>query len=220
MGHMRCGSTLLMHILLTNPALIGCGERNAPYRSSADLDKLELAARWSGRRLFRNVPYVVDQINHDEFTPDLNLFQSDRLRCIFLIREPGQAIHSLLELTATSREPWNMRRAVDYYVRRLVSLEKYRERVGDRCIALTYSDLVDRTPCALRRLQSFLGLDSELRDEYALQPFTGRRGDPSDRIRAGRILPGRVPASSEAFQCERERAAVAYSSCLDKFRLR
>jgi len=71
MGHMRCGSTLLLHILLTNREMIGCGERNAAYCSHRDLDKLEIFARAAQRAPFRRFGYVVDQINHDQFTPNL-----------------------------------------------------------------------------------------------------------------------------------------------------
>ena len=70
MGHMRSGSTLLMHLLVNHPQIIGCGERSVAYRSDDDLDKLELAARRSQHSLFRQVSYVVDQLNHDQFTPE------------------------------------------------------------------------------------------------------------------------------------------------------
>src|SRR5262245_57001546 len=52
LGHMRSGSTLLLHILLTNPEVIGCGERNAVYRSPEDFDKLEIASRFAQRAPF------------------------------------------------------------------------------------------------------------------------------------------------------------------------
>src|SRR5215470_14567177 len=82
MGHMPSGTTLLLHLLISNPELIACGERNTAYRSADDLDKLEIAARQSQRSMFRQVSYVVDQINHDEFTPNPDLFKSERIRCI------------------------------------------------------------------------------------------------------------------------------------------
>jgi hypothetical protein len=218
MGHMRSGSTLLMHLLISHPELIGCGERNVPYRSDDDLDRLEIAARRSQRRLFRGPSYVVDQINHDEFTPDPELFKSKRIRCIFLIREPEEAIQSLLRLTRSSSDPWPVDRAIDYYVGRLKSLTALRERVSERAIGVTYSELVDHVPKTLDRLSSFLSLTSPLEPEYSIQPFTGRRGDTSERIRSGRIARGNFEPTFPISESQRNRVNEAYLSCLANLR--
>jgi hypothetical protein len=218
MGHMRSGSTLLMHILISNPELIGCGERNVPYRSADDLDKLEIAARRSQSSLFRRVSYVVDQINHDEFTPVPDLFNAERVRCIFLIRQPEEAIHSLLRLTQPSSDPWSVERAIDYYVGRLESLSVFRQRVGGRAIALTYSELVDQVPETLKRLSSFLSLTSPLEPEYSMQTFTGRRGDTSERIRSGRIARGTFEAAFPMSDSQRRKLNQAYQSSLADLR--
>jgi hypothetical protein len=216
MGHMRCGSTLLMHILLTSPEFIGCGERNAPYQSAVDLDKLELAARSQMRAPFRRARYVVDQINHDKFTPNENLLRSQRVRCIFLIRDPEHTIQSILHLTKEFYQTWPASRAVDHYVSRLQTLAAYAVALQGQSFSVTYEDLVDRTPAALQRLKEFLHLESELREEYALQPFTGRRGDPSENISSGRVLHERPP--KQPFKIPEEeiqRAVAAYRVCLD-----
>jgi hypothetical protein len=218
MGHMRSGSTLLMHILISNPELIGYGERNVPYRADDDLDELEIAARRSQRSLLRGVSYVVDQINHDEFTPAPELFKSERIRCIFLIREPEEAIQSLLRLTQPSSDPWPVERAIDYYVGRLNSLTALRDRVRGRAIAVTYSELVDHAPETLKRLSFFLSLASPLEPEYSIQPFTGRRGDTSERIRSGRIARGNFEPTFPISESQRNRVNEAYRSCLMHFR--
>jgi len=213
MGHMRCGSTFLLHILLTNPEIIACGERNAPYKSPQDFDKLEIFARIGQRVPFRRVRYVVDQINHDHITPNLELLQAERVRCIFLIRDPKETIRSILDLTRTFYEPWTVQRAVDYYCRRLETLSGYATRLGTGGQALSYHDLIYDTPSTLRRLESFLGLNQELREHYNIHGFTGKRGDPSGNIFRGRVVrnqgfrPVDIPAP------ELERAQQAYESC-------
>jgi hypothetical protein len=217
MGHMRSGSTLLMHLLVNHPQIIGCGERNVVYRSDDDLDKLELAARRSQHSLFRQASYVVDQLNHDQFTPERDLLRSERVRCIFLIREPEETIRSLLHLTRSSRDPWTVERAVEYYVARLNSLRTCGLRLKGRSIALTYGDLVDSAPAALQRLASFLALASELQQKYAIQPFTGRRGDPSERILLGRIQRGTLQTSFQLPDFQRQRVLEAYRSCFANF---
>ncbi len=214
MGHMRSGSTLLMHVLLGHRDLIGCGERNVPYRSATDLDKLEIASRMHQRAGLRHVRYAVDQVNHDHLTPVPALLADRRVRCVFLIREPAPAIRSILELTRKFYEPWSEARAEDYYSSRLESLARYAAAIGtDRRVALTYGELVTDTGPTLRRLESFLGLESPLQAEYGLQEFTGRRGDPADRIRSGRIQSAEAVPNPSAARDESGREVAAFRAC-------
>jgi len=219
MGHMRCGSTLLMHLLLTNPRVIGCGERNAPYRSTWDLDRLEITSRIVQRAPLRRVRYVIDQINHDRFTPDPELLRHERLRFIFLIRNPAETIRSIVNLGST--EPWTTQRATDYYSRRLRSIANYASTIASpsTALALTYDDLLANTSAVLRRLESFLGLDEQLSEEYTIQRFTGLRGDPSLNIRAGRILRDRVAPQVEIPRRELDDARRAYEACAQALKL-
>jgi hypothetical protein len=189
------------------------------FRSEEDFDRLEIAARLEQRRLFRQVPYVVDQLNHDKFTPDPELLRCERVRGVFLLRDAEETIQSLLNLTKPYSNDWPIERAVDYYVRRTNSLAAYASILGERAMALTYADLVDRTPATLRRIESFLDLRSELRPEYSIQPFTGKRGDPSAGIRLGRIERRTAYAVVPTPESEVRRAAEAYRSCLSRFNL-
>lgn len=213
LGHMRCGSTLLLHILLTNPEFIGCGERNSPYSSFEDLDKLEVASRLAQRSPLRQVHYTADQINHDHLTPDIELLQDERVRCIFLIRDPQPTIQSILNLTQTYYQPWTVAKAVDYYSQRLQTLEKYADQLNSRSryLALTYDELIHDTARTLPRLESFLCLKSKLDDQYKIQTFTGIRGDPSGKIQNGQIVRERPP-SIEIPAGEIEEAIRAYEN--------
>ncbi len=214
MGHMRCGSTLLIHVLLANPDLIGCGERNVPYRGAQDFDKLEIASRVCQRAPFRRVRYAVDQINHDHLTPDPELLADRRVRCIFLIREPNPSIHSILNLTRKFYEPWTEAKAAGYYASRLDSLARYAGIVGrNRFLAMRYGDFVLETKLALRRLESFLSLDSPLHEHYSLQKFTGYRGDPTEMIRSGNIQRNRLASAPGISGDEFERASTAFRAC-------
>lgn len=220
LGHMRCGSTLLTHLLLAQPGIVGCGERNTPIRDARDFDQLELASRIRQRALLRHVRYAVDQINHDHLTPVPALLACPRVRCIFLIREPGPAIGSILELTRRFYEPWPAARAAEYYASRLRSLVRLAEAIGqDRFVALTYDDLVIRTRMAFCRLESFLGLDVPLRDSYVLQSFTGTRGDPTQKIRTGRIQRDGAAASLHLKEFPLEDATAAFRACSTALRI-
>ena len=213
MGHMRSGSTLLLHILITNPDLIGCGERNTPYNSTLDLDKLAIHARLAQRAPFRRVSYAVDQINHDHLTPNRELLNDDRVRLIFLTRDPASTIHSIVKLSRTFYDgAWTAERAVDYYCRRLQTLAELAEGAGreGRAIALGYDALVDDTATVLERLENFLEVEKPFSEQYAIQRFTGRRGDPSEKIRAGRIVQRRVEPHGAIPSPELERATEVY----------
>jgi hypothetical protein len=144
-----------------------------------------------------------------------------RVRCIFLIRDPGPTIQSLLNLTQTFYEPWSVERAVEYYCTRLDTLSQYASRlvIGGGALALTYDDLVLDTPRTLRKLESFLGIASELREEYAIQPFTGKRGDPSEHIHTGRIAPNPSAQSIDIPDGALDRACRAYEACSRALRL-
>ena len=189
MGHMRSGSTLLLHLLLTNPEIGGVGERNATYRSAIDLGRLVMTARLAGRAPLARLRYVVDQINHSKFTPDPTLFENPRVRIIFLLRRPQATIASLLELMRTHYQPWSVDQAVDYYVERLQTLAGYGDRLRqqEHAALVTYDDLTDDPPDVLTQLQSFLGTSAGFSERYGVHEFTGKRGDPGPHITSGQI---------------------------------
>jgi len=212
---MRCGSTLLLHLLLTHRQIIGCGERTSAYRSVDDVDRLAFAARLSQGALFRRCRYVVDQIAHDQFTPNEALLRHPRVRCVFLVREPPEAISSIVNLTSTFYEGWTVEKATNYYIQRLNTLARQAAAMPGRgaALALTFRGLVEDTASILRRLQNFLALEAGFSEQYAIQKFTGSRGDPSENIRAGRIVRGRVTALVEIPAHELDRAWQAHASC-------
>lgn len=218
---MRSGSTLLLHLLLTSPELISAGERNAVYRTATDLDGLEVSSRWSHRAPFRRVRYTVDQVNHDRFIPVPDLLSHPRVRPLFLIREPLPTIRSILELTRTYYDPWSAERAVGYYAGRLRTLAAYAASIRSQsALAVTHEALVRDTSRTLGRIESFLGLDQQLRAEYTVQRFTGIRGDPSPAIRSGKIQTETVELETSLPNDLLNEAMAAYRDCmsaLDRF---
>jgi hypothetical protein len=215
MGHMRSGSTLLLHILLTHPGLISCGERNAAYHSAEDLDKLVITSRLAQRTPFSRVRYAVDQINHGRFTPNTGVFKDGRVRVIFLIRQPRATIASIVELTRCFYgAAWTVEHAADYYSERLRELAALAaELKSGRAISVDYDSLVHDTAPTLKRIEAFLDLEDPLRENYPVQRFTGKRGDPSQNIRAGRILKEVIEPSIEIPPAELQKATDAYRAC-------
>jgi hypothetical protein len=215
LGHMRSGSTLLLHLLLTNPEIGGLGERNAPYRTEADLSRLAIATRLARRAPFVPLRYVADQINHSRFTPNLDLLRHPRVKLLFLLRPPEPSLASLLDLARTYHQAWSAAQAVDYYSARLDDLASYGSRFSDRERAafVGYEQLTQRPREVLGRLREFLRTRGEFSESYDLHEFTGKRGDPSDNIRSGTIGLPRNLAPVELPAPELARATAAYERC-------
>ena len=200
MAHMRSGSSLLLHLLASNPDIAGCGERNAVYRARVDLHRLSLEARRQNGRILRPPKYVVDQINHSSMVPSGDLLVNQRMRCVFLLREPAGAISSMLDVLQRHYGT-QYKEAALYYRDRLADLAHYSELTKQKAFVLLYEDLLLRPDKTLQALGRFLGLQTSLTSEYRVFDFTGKRGDPSSKILAGRILANdrptdeRIPAA-------------------------
>jgi len=189
LGHMRSGSTLLNHLLMSHPSFVGLGERNSIYRAPGDLERLAMHAHFE-HRLVAPRKFVIDQINHSRMTPDTALLEADNVSLVFLIREPAQTLNSLFEFLGR-HYGMSEEEAYQYYVQRLEGLAAIARAVAtpERSLYLTYDDLVRRDHEVRASLTSFFGLDPPLAATYRTFPFTGIRGDPSERIASGVISP-------------------------------
>jgi hypothetical protein len=224
LGHMRSGSSLLHHILVSHPDLLGCGERNAAYNTADDLYRLHLAARRHRRAYWRSYRYLVDQINHDRFVPRADFLNRHRIRTVFLIREPVGALSSMVRVLG-KHYGMTLEEAVEYYGGRLERLVDYAQALDDpeRGALVTFNALVERVEPTLAQLQRFLGLQTGFSPNYQVFDFTGKRGDPGLNIRQGAVLrpaltesldipPGRLGQAQDAYDetLQRLRASVAY----------
>jgi hypothetical protein len=216
LGHMRSGSTLLLHLLMTNPEVSALGERGAVYNSRADLARLAIASRVARRSPFRRLRYVADQVNHNHLTPNSRLLRDPRVRILFLLRRPELTIASILELYRTHyRQAWSPSQAVDYYVERLGALTELGEGPASPiCAALvSYETLTDLPQETLEAVRVFLGLRQGFTQTYTTHSFTGTHGDPGPNIAAGRIVHKPRTTQAGLNASELERATRAYDRC-------
>lgn len=217
LGHMRSGSTLLLHLLINHELISGLGERCAFYRSPADLAKLVVATRVRQRLPLARLRYVVDQINHTRFTPDMAVLRHRRVRLLFLIRKPVASVSSLLALAGTRGPNWSVTESVDYYVERLDSLARMARMLPAHAPAafIQYEDMVEKPRELLSRLQATLSIEPAFSESYRLQEFTGSSGDPGPNILSGRIRGASPLAHPDLPKDELERAARAHAACLE-----
>jgi hypothetical protein len=191
LSQMRSGSTLLHHLLQTNPNILGAGETPRIYASVLDLQRLSLRVHVDNRSLPRWKLYAADQINLTSRVQAESLLLRPDVQIVFLIREPRGVIGSAVSKIA-NRYHWTFQQAVDYYFERTASLRRLIAEIGQmhqkQAFGLTYDMLTDDTTGTLAALQRHLALADPFQTNYRTYFHTGKRGDPSDRIRAGTVL--------------------------------
>ncbi len=216
LGHMRSGSTLMLHLLMTNREVSAAGERGVPYASRADLARLAMAVRMKHRSPLRVLQYATDQVNHNHLTPSAQLLQDPRVRILFLLRRPKPTITSIVHLYRTYHpQPWSVPRAVDYYVERLQGLTRLAETLhhARRAALIQYETLTAAPVETLQALQVFLGLAHGFSRSYETYAFTGTHGDPGPHIASGSVLTATGTADVDINESELERADQAYDRC-------
>ncbi|MDJ0842485.1 MAG: sulfotransferase domain-containing protein [Acidobacteriota bacterium] len=187
-AHMRSGSTLLAHLLMSHPQILGAGERNKIYRTVEDFTDLALDI-YRENRLIRGQPmYVMDQVNHTRFLPEPELLNRPEVKLVMLVRRPEPTVQSMVRTFQPIYGDWPQDRAIAAYEERLQALIDYAEILNRDWFFTTYDELVNDTNRVLEDLTRFLDLSTPLSEEYRTWPFTGRRGDPSPNIQAGKIL--------------------------------
>ena len=189
-SHMRSGSTLLEHILSTNDEIIGFGEQNRIYKNFIDTKKMEFYIRRKQRLFFKNAKYTVDQVLHNQYTPNLSLLNNTFFRLIFLVRSPDETISSIenLESKHYSIQNIGLSNSLEYYKNRLEYMLKIKKQTPrSPHFFLTYSSLIDNPDQTLEKLTDFLSLRTPLKKEYRLKESTGNFGDRSKFIKEGKI---------------------------------
>lgn len=199
LSHMRSGSSLLTHILSSNPTIVGYGETHLSYDSERDFKKLFLKVYRQNRSFNMSHRYILDKILHDQKLNQTCL-HSKNIYAIFLLREPYRTLESLLKL----KPHWDEENALNYYVGRLSTLEEYAKIINskERSLFLTYEQLLEQTDSVFKALKNFLGTRENFSEEYQVLRTTGMRGigDPSEKIKSGRIIrnsshsPTRIPS--------------------------
>ena len=167
LGHMRSRSSLLTHILLNNPKVYGLGESLKTYNSILDMWSMQVKIRMLNKSwLFDNI--MLDQINHNARTPNLNLLEQNG-EVIILIRRPSESLESI----------------------KLLMKEKYvggaHKVPNERLFILDSERIISDTDNCLNELSEFLGLTTVFGISYAVYDWTWIKSDSSMYIEIGEI---------------------------------
>lgn len=225
LAHWRSGSSLMTHVLNSNPEVIGFGESKIIYQSEDDFNFLFKEIHWNLRKVrVSSSPILLDSILMNHLLPKPDLLKASNTYAIFLIREPGKAIPSIFNMGINH---WNCnpdnyeKEALKYYLNRLSSLEKYAKVINNKSQSffLTYEQLVNQTEIALEKLQNFLELQYPLSEEYQLTPVTGKlgKGDWTNNIKSSRIIKN-VQSSGSRINLSKEtleKGQQGFKNCCD-----
>lgn len=167
LGHMRCGSTALSHVLCNHPAVSGYGEAHIRYDGRAALGVLALN-QWRRGAWKPRARHLFDKILHSRYDaqahPDFF-----RARAIFLVREPHESILSIRKLFASldSQEYDSDESAADYYESRVTQLLQLWEQfpIQNR-IGTSYNNMTENPDLVLQQVSSMVELAPPLANHY------------------------------------------------------
>jgi hypothetical protein len=207
LAHGRSGSTLLSHVLASHPNFTGAGELFLTYTTPSDLPNLILTTCEYLHKWRVCTPFIVDQINQDQFLTDETLKSSLVHKCVILIRSPEATLKSMMKVFGRQETA-----ACRYYVERLATLAHYGSILRERAILVEYDDLIEHTEETLAGLTRLFAVDPPFSPEYVVHRATGKTGDPSANLLTGRIF--RTPEHAIAISPEvMAEATPAFVQC-------
>jgi hypothetical protein len=185
-GHMRSYSSLLGHILGSHRQIAGYAEMHQKYRDVLDFLELAEKVENSGSKTTAG-RYVFDKILHRQ---DLHsrILRREDVKIVLLARRPEATLASILKIRAGGIA--SVEQAIDYYVDRLHTLVQISKLRRGRLLYLDSEAVLQRTDETLDRVTRYLAISPRLCAEYSIFRYTGmpKYGDPSERIKAGRVI--------------------------------
>ena len=193
LGHMRCGSTLLAHLLNSHPEVAGYGETHRSYSRPQDLRGLRAHVFVRQPTLRIRARYVTDKNVNEVFPVEPTVFRDSTARVVFIAREPVRSMSSLLQILPD----WTEEQALAHYLCRMELMTEMAKALSGsgRAFFLTHHQLIHHSEAALSALTRFLDLRIPLSERYEFASTTGEWGwgDTSERIWAGRIVRDYAP---------------------------
>lgn len=185
---MRSRSSVLSHILGSNPGVCGYSEQSVSHRDRASLIKMRYKLSREMEYKLKN-KYLLDKILHDDYFISDKIFKIAKPKIIFLLREPESTIKSIIHMGYITGIDWykDPVQAMDYYCARLSGMEEYSRKARGKYYFVESNDLVDKAESVLDGLTKWLDLPERLSRKYSIFRHTGkpRHGDPSENIKSG-----------------------------------
>ena len=190
-GHMRAGTSLLVHILNTNSEVLGYGETHITYNGHRSLMKLHdtvyNAFKDQGKTP-DNYRYVMDKILHDHIQ-DPQILRISPLKIVVIVRPPTDALPSILDNDALPHDKEGQNDALTYYCNTLQRMTRWLSVYDRPYVVVDYAQLTAEPQAPLHRISEYLSLERPLTPEYETIWATGKRGigDSSPAIEKGAV---------------------------------
>lgn len=202
LSHMRAYTSLLGHIMGSNPQVCGYYEMHIGYHSWKSLIRQKLLY-FQDEAAKPDLTYMFDKVLHNDHDVAVHLLDLPRVKTLFALRHPAQTIPSILNLYRTvdpSHEYNSAEFSTNYYIGRLLELERLASTMQNAFFYFDAEAVKEDTRHTLAQLSDWLELATPLQPEYELQKKTSaeRAGDASPRLRAGVVDGGTSGATSIA----------------------
>lgn len=218
LSHMRANTSLFGHLVGSHPQIEGYYEMHIGYYGWKSLWRQKLL-HFAQHEPKPGARWMFDKVLHDGHHVAPEILRRPGSRAVFMLRAPEQSIRSLAALYAQRRPQApeaTPAGATRYYVERLRTLTQAAAALGPRFFYLDAESLVEDTEATLAALSDWLALDSPIPSEYGAFALTGRggAGDPSDRLKSGRVQRGGGDYAAIALEpAELAEAREAYRRC-------
>lgn len=216
-SHMRSRSSVLSHILGSNPGICGYRELHRSYINRLDLVKMRIQLY---QELKTNIDqkYLLDKILHNNCIVSPKVFKIAKPKVLFLLREPQGTIQSITKYMGYFRERTkyqNPQEGLNYYRARLACIEKYAREINCDSFFLDSDDTIENTDTVLENLSNWLQLDVPLDKNYQTFQKTGiaGHGDASPAIQTGTVQKNSQSSDIEIPQDILEQGKLSYQSC-------
>jgi hypothetical protein len=186
LAHPRSGSTLLSHVLSTNPEILSYGENHTVYESENDLPRLLYRTALRKKDYSLSSKYIMDKLVWPKYGMPADIRSSKKTKFIIIIRKPKASFNSMARLLPQ----WNNeQKAYKSYTTCLNWLKNEIINIHDpsRCMAICYEDLLENSAPIFQTMKTFLEVKIPFSEKYEVCSTTGKLkyGDSSDKIRSG-----------------------------------
>ena len=204
-GHMRCYSSMLSHILGSHEQVSGYSEMQQPYHGYYDLMKLRYRVYLSCDKTLKG-NFILDKILHNQYNIPLSFFESQNFIFIFLLRKPELSFRSILRMAQKNQGVifhWSADHnlMLDYYLKRLALMEQYAMKLRNNAVFIPAERLMENTEVVLQSLSGWLKFGAPLQQHYDLFKYSGYRGfgDAAGNVLKGKVISGKDVEEKEIF---------------------
>ncbi|WP_071518433.1 hypothetical protein [Geitlerinema sp. PCC 9228] len=216
-SHMRSRSSLLSHILGSNPSICGYRELHKSYLNTMDLANMRIQL---SRELSVNIDnkYLLDKILHNNCLIAPKIFKIAQPKVLFLLREPRGTIQSITHYMGYFRKKnkyQNPQEGLTYYCDRLACIKNYAQEMDCDSFFLDSDDIINNTDTVLAELSNWLQLEVPLEQNYQTFQKTGKagHGDASPAIQAGTVQKTSQSSEIEVSEEIVKQGQMSYQSC-------